>query len=442
MDKIILENKESSLPDRISLVEHGRLGSCHIEEIKRLGINFCETGYECAPKYLGIHPEKFCASYFIGAEWITDRHAVVVTPKVPNLDFIEMFVCALKIEPAAKYFSKFYGIDFNSKPIKTDVFNSQITPLIIIHFIALLKKITKRGLKKAYVIREENLQSKIKGKIKISQQIKQNVIPRREDRVYCQYQEYTVDNLENRILKKALMYAESYLNSLSAHKSFAMLISTVNNIKTYFTEVSEDVELRDLKSIVNNKIYKEYSEGIRIAKMMLRKFNYSISETKINSDFTPPFWIDMSRLYEVYVYSKLYERYGDSIKFQVAGYWKTAVDFVDTDKKIIIDTKYKPQYNASNGGIIEDIRQISAYARDMKILEAMGIDGDSIVDCLIIYPERMMDDEYSKADDNTSDDCAQFNSLDGVDNLISKATEIKGYKSFYKLSITMPTIRR
>lgn len=48
----------------------------------------------------------------------------------------------------------------------------------------------------------ENLQSKIKGKINISQHIKQNVIPRREDRVYCQYQEYTVDNLENRILKR------------------------------------------------------------------------------------------------------------------------------------------------------------------------------------------------------------------------------------------------
>ena len=438
MDKIILEDKVSALPDIIPLVEHNGFESSHLEEIKELGIDFCETGYECAPKYLGIHPERFCASYFIGAEWITDKHAVVVTPKVPNLDFIEMFVCALKFESAAKYFSKFYGIDFNSKPIKTDVFNNQITPLIILHFIALLKRITKRGLKKAYVIREENLQSKIKGKIKISQQIKQNVIQRREDRVYCQYQEYTVDNLENRILKKALMYAESYLNSLSAHKSFAMLISTVNNIKAYFTEVSEEVELRELKSIVNNKIYKEYSEGIRIAKIILRKFNYSISATKISSDFTPAFWIDMSRLYEVYVYAKLYEKYGDAIKFQVAGYSKTAVDFIDTDRKIIIDTKYKPQYNESNGGIIEDIRQISAYARDSKILKAMESNGDSIMDCLIIYPEKMIDNEHKDEDNYTLDDCVQLNSLDGIDNMIETATKIKGYERFYKLSFTMP----
>ena len=428
----------NTLPDIISLVEHKGFDSNHIEGIKELNIDFCETSYECAPKYLGIHPQTLCASYYIGAEWLTDNHAVVVTPKIPNLDFIEMFVCALKFEPSAKYFSKFYDINFNSKPINTNVFNNQITPLIVIHFIALLKKITKRGLKKAYVMKNENLQSKIKGKINISQHIKQNVIPRREDRVYCQYQEYTVDNLENRILKKALIYAESYINSLSTHKSFVTLRSTINNIKTYFTEISEDVELYELKSIVNNKIYKEYSEGIRIAKMILRKFNYSISETKISTDFIPAFWIDMSRLYEVYIYSKLHERYGDAIKFQVAGYWRTAVDFVDTDKKIVIDTKYKPQYDGSNGGIVEDIRQISAYARDSKILKAMGCNGNNVVDCLIIYPEKMIDNEHKNEDDFTFDDCAQLESLDGIDHLLYKATPIKGYERFYKLSFTMP----
>lgn len=428
----------NTLPEIITLREHWGFESNHIEEIKKLGIDFCETGYECTPKYLGIHPQTLRASYFIGAEWLTDNHAVVITPKIPDLDFIEMFVCALKFESVSKYFSKFYGIDFNSKPIKTNVFNNQITPLIVIHFIALLKKITKRGLKKAYVIKNENLQSKIKGKIKISQHIKQNIISRREDRVYCQYQEYTVDNLENRILKKALIYAESYISNLSSHKSFTILMSTINNIKTYFADVSEDVELHELKFIANNNIFKEYSEGIRIAKMILRKFNYSISDTKISSDFTPAFWIDMSRLYEVYIYSKLHERYGDTIKFQVSGYWKTAVDFVDTDKKIVIDTKYKPQYNESNGGIVEDIRQISAYARDNKILKTMGYNEDSIVDCLIVYPEKMIDNEHKDEEDCDPDDCAQLDSLDDIENLLQRATPIKGYKRFYKLSFPMP----
>lgn len=441
MDKLIGDNEVNTLPDIIPLQEHGGFPKEHIEEIKKLCVDFCETGYECAPKYLGIHPQTLCASYFIGAEWLTDRHAVVVTPKIPDLDFIEMFVCALKFEPAANYFSTFYGIDFSSRPIKTNVLNSQITPLIVIHFIALLKKITKRGLKKAYVIKEENLHCKIKGKIKISQHIKQNIIPQKEDRVYCLYQEYTVDNLENRILKKALIYAESYIRNLSFHKSFATLMSTMHNIATYFADVSEDVELYELKSITNNKIFKEYSESIRMAKMILRKFNYSLSDTKNNSDFTPAFWIDMSRLYEVYIYSKLHERYGDAIKFQVAGYRKTAVDFVDTEKKIVIDTKYKPQYDKSNGGIVDDIRQISAYARDNKILKAMDYSENSMVDCLIIYPEKVIDKEYKDEEDGTPDECMELDSLNEVGNLLEKATPIKGYKRFYKLSFPMPSRR-
>lgn len=434
MEEKLLE----SLPDIITLKEHGILNE-YSEVIKNLNIGFCKTAYNSPPKYLGIHPQTLQASYYIGAAWLTYKCAVVITPKMSNLDFVEMFVCALKFEPAAEYFSKFYSIDFEEKPIKTNVFNNQITPLIIIHFIAILKKLTKRGLKKAYVIKEENLQSKIKGKIKIVQHIKQNIFSKREDRVYCQYQEYTVNNIENRILKKALLYAESYIiGNLSKHDSFTKLIATINNIKNSFTGVSEDIELFELKSVINNKIFKEYSEGIRIAKMILQKFNYSILETKTTSNFTPVFWIDMSRLYEVYVYSKLYNKYGDKIKFQVPGYRTTAVDFIETEQKIIIDTKYKPQYSDSNKGIIEDVRQISAYARDKKIREAMGCKEDCLLDCLIICPEKMIDDEDNEIKDNLPDDCKELNSFDGVDNLCGAATEIRGYKRFYKLSFPMP----
>ncbi len=418
----------NNIPKVIPLVEHETFNDNDLNEIKGLGINFQETQYEQPPKFLGIHPLTLQASYYIGAEWLTKDHAIVVTPKMPDIDFIEMFVCALKFDASADYFAKFYGIDLDSSPIRTNVFNNRITPLIVIHFIALLKKITARGLKKEYIIRNENLQSGIKGKISISRHIRKNIIPQREDRIYCQYQEYTVDNPENRILKKALLYAESYINTLSTHHSFPTLISTINNIRTYFTDVSEDVNLSEIRHTATNKVYKEYAEGIRIAKMILRRFNYSISETKAETDTTPAFWIDMSRLYEVYVYSKLHEQYGDTIIFQVPGHFKTAVDFVDTRNKIIIDTKYKPRYDGSNSGIIDDIRQLSAYARDSKILEAMGHDGNTPADCLIIYPEKM--------------------GLSGEDNeprsikapLLENATPIKGFRNFYKISFEMPRL--
>lgn len=433
----------SRIPAITYLYEHGGFNDSDRELIRRLDIPFCEPGYECAPKYLGIHPTTLCAGYYIGAEWLTDDHAVVVMPKIRDLDFVEMFVSALRFESSAKYFDKFYDIDFNAQPIRTNAFNNQITPLLIIHFIAILKRITKRGLKKAYVMKCENLQSKVKGKIHISRHIKQNIIPRREERIYCKYQDYTVDNPENRVLKKALTFSESYLSSLAAHKSYATLTSVINNVKSHFHEVADTFDTRELKSIVKNDLYKDYSEALRIAKMILRKFSYSISETRHDIDFTPPFWIDMSRLYEVYVYSKLYERFGDAIKFQVPGHHRTAVDFVDTANKVIIDTKYKPRYNDGNCGIIDDIRQISAYARDRKILKVLGCDSSTTVDCLIIYPEKVIEptDTTDQETEAAQDSCPQLSSFTHIGSLLQHATPINGYERFYKLSFRMPYIR-
>lgn len=423
------------LPEIIHLVEHECFESAHIDGLKELGIPFEETLYECAPKYLGIHPQKLCASYYIGASWLDEKHAVVVTPKISNLDFIEMFSCALKLDAASEYFSKFYAIDLDAKPIKTSVFNNQIAPLIIFHYVALLKRLTKRGLKKGYVIRNENLQSKIKGKIDISKHIKQNIICKREDRICCKYQEYTPDNIENRILKKALFFAESYISRLRHHNSFKSLIFAINEIKAHFREVSDSVEIQDLKAVTGNKLYKEYAEGIRLAKMILRNYSYSISETQKDFDYSPVFWIDMARLYEVYVYSKLFERFGSRIKFQVPGCFRTAVDFVDTETKTIIDTKYKPRYKDGNQGVIHDIRQLSAYSRDRRILKAMGASQDLIPSCVIIYPDdSIYEDEFCQEDKLGQE------SSDRTSLLFPDAMPISGYTNFYKTNFRVPTL--
>ncbi|MEG0519486.1 MAG: TonB-dependent receptor, partial [Bacteroidales bacterium] len=379
------------------------------------------------------------ASYYIGADWLSEEHdkAVVVIPKMPNVDFVEMYMCALKFDLAADYFSRFYGIDFDKKPVETDALNNRLTPLLIIHFLAVIRGLSKRGLKKDYVVKENNLQSKIKGKICISQNIRLNNIKKRDDRIYCQYQEYTVDNPENRLLKKALVFSKRYIQKLNKHSSYSSIRTVINNLLSVFTDVSDEIEIYQVKKVAPNKLFKEYKEAIRIAKMILQQFDFSITKIERELKSTPVFWIDMSRLYEVYVYSKLYDTYGDKIKFQVPGYRKTAVDFLKIDENVIIDTKYKPKYDGSNGGIVDDVRQISAYAHDIKILKTLGV-GDSVIPaCLIIYPEKMIDNE-NKEEDEPLDDCKELKESFADTNILPQASEIGGYQKFYKLSIALP----
>ncbi|MCF0217230.1 MAG: hypothetical protein HUK21_12275 [Fibrobacteraceae bacterium] len=64
------------------------------------------------------------------------------------------------------------------------------------------------------------------------------------------------------------------------------------------------------------------SKALKVAKMVLRHFDYSIKKTEQGDSpryETHPFWIDMSRLFELFVYGKLNEnpKYRECIKFKV-----------------------------------------------------------------------------------------------------------------------------
>ena len=184
-----------------------------MEYLVGLGLTFEEPDFRKEPKYLGIC--NWAASYYIGAAWLVEKElAVVVTPKMKNIDFVEMFLAALKIDTQkeSNYFAKCYGIQFDEPSIETNEELNQLTPLLVLHFLFLLERLVKRGLKKGYVLHEENLKAKVKGRILFGKHLKTNVFQQRADRIYCQYQEYTEDIPENRLLKKALLFSERVIS--------------------------------------------------------------------------------------------------------------------------------------------------------------------------------------------------------------------------------------
>lgn len=107
---------------------------------------------------------------------------------------------------------------------------------MLLHYLSLLTQLMKGGLRKGYVIREENLQSKVRGRILFQNHLKQNVFNKREDRVFCRYQEYTTDIPENRLLKKALELAKSSLLDIPSLKKDVSdeIFQNVNNLEAAF----------------------------------------------------------------------------------------------------------------------------------------------------------------------------------------------------------------
>ncbi len=374
-------------------------------------------------KFLKLHSD-FKSDYYIGADWLKEKEsALLVFPKIDNLDYLSMFLECLSNPYTAKEINKkrknekIYEISFNKPSIPLEGHKFDLTPLLIVHFLNVIKAIIKKGLKKDYIKVESNLNSKIKGKILINKTIKQNLLKANFNKTFCSYQIFTVNNKENQILKKALIFIQKYL-SINKINTDTNINSLLNYCLSAFENVSNNIDIKSIKHIKTSSFFQEYKEGINLAQMILKRFGYSLNSINKNIESKiPPFYINMPLLFEVYVLLKLKKEFGNDIIYQYdKGYGET--DFLDKKRKIIFDAKYKNAY-INNGYDIEDIRQLSGYARDERVLKRLNIDLNNpvIVDCVIIYPDIS-------------------NKKDDLKNI--KQNIIKNFVKFYKYGIKMP----
>lgn len=338
-------------------------------------------------------PWGYYASYMIGAEWIDEKEALVVTTKrgMEKIDFLTMFMTCFTSGLSVEAFSEIYNIDSEAPTIYAPSLKGVLSPLIVLHFLGVVSRI--RSLKKDYVHYSENLK-KVKGHIKVMKNERKNIAVKRFDRVFCDYDEYTTDIPENRLIKKALLFSKQILRPvIENHQSGTKVNIMLLRALTMFENVSEDVQIREVRRIKGHKMFSEYNEAVRLAKLILQRYDYSISKTSKEEEYVSPFTLDMSLLYEHYVYGLLREAYGNRILYQCEG--ETGFpDFLycSSGFRAIPDTKYIPKYEtASLDNYV--IRQLSGYSRDLPILKKLGykdIDEESPVPnvpCIIIYPK-------------------------------------------------------
>lgn len=439
-----------------NLTEHSE---CEFEAqaLLKIALDFSgpPNNFMGAPNKLGISVRRGSKAnsivllpyYYIGATWLSDNLSAVVHPKINDIDFIQMFSYSLQLgsPKEREYFSKCYGIDIDAPEIEVDSDLNIITPLIMIHYVSLLEELIKHGLKKGYVTNECNLKSKIKGHILFSTHLSRNIIPKREDRNYCRFSEFTADIPENRLLKKALMFVQSAIKRYtdfcgSSEDGKLPIPIRINRLISHFGCVSDQISLSDVQKTSSNKVFSLYEESIRLAKLILRSLDNDVAKKDNSKEKckVKPFWIDMPRLYEMYVYGKLLEMVktdksleGEKIIFQCEGYGQTAADFVFVNHGIILDAKYKPAYEAGHKGLIHDVREMSGYARDINILNQMNKNEGDPVKAIILYPSHMENQE-------NKDDEVQIENNKGIEFLSEKSKKIKPYKDFYKMPIEIP----
>ena len=376
-------------------------------------------------------PWGYYASYKIGAEWIDENEALVVTTKrgMENVDFLSMFMTCFSSNLEIDSFSKIYSIHAELPSIDAPSLRGVVSPLIVLHFIGVVNRI--KALKRGYIHRCENLK-KVKGKINILRNERTNISLKRYDRIYCSYDEYSVDIPENRLIKKALLFSQRMVQRIGEHHhSYNSIRQMLARSLSMFENVSNEVDIKDIRQIKGHKLFKEYAEAIRLAKLVLRHFDYSLNKVSETDNKIVPFVLDMSLLYEHYVYGLLFEAYKNKIVYQYIG--KTGLpDFLYCSNgfKAILDTKYIPKYEKGSLDTYV-IRQLSGYSRDIPILKRLGYDDiieNSVtpsVPCVIIYPQESTTEENPFKGKRLSELCTN---------------QIRNLSQFYKISIPIPII--
>lgn len=374
---------------------------------------------------------KFETSYYIGTDWVVENELPIhVQPKLNNqdreLNFLQMLSEALEHTESMEHLEHLFEIDFKKPMIEIHQSEDLLSPLMVVQFLHLLKRIVRKGLKKSYYRVEENLNARVKGKILVNNTIKKNHQNNKNQFTFCNYQAYGYDSIENSILKKALTFVKGALDNIRGIDT-KELYNLYNYVSPAFSQVSKDVSTKELRQYKPNPLFKEYKQAIQFAKLILKKYGYNISKVNSHKVKTPPYWIDMSKLFELYVFGKLKEVFplNGEIKYQEKVYYRE-LDYLlkskDGKYKMVIDAKYKPRY--SNRHIeIDDLRQVITYSRMSKVYDKLDVEVDKNIDCLIIYPDQSL---YKN----------NFEDLD----FKSHDFRVKEYVNVFNVGISLPEI--
>lgn len=330
-------------------------------------------------------------SYLIGLDYLNDNLPFMVEPKFEDekkeysIDFYSILFKSLPYIKNNEDISDLYFVDFSKPPIEINQKDDFLTPILVIQFLTYLNKICHSGLQKGYYWVDENLDGKVKGKILIKDTIRQNHLNLKFTKTHCRYQEFGINTKENQFLKYTFQFSLNYLNQFQKLNIINELESSVGFIKSSLEKVRCNSVFRKEIIVNNNPLFVMYKNALKIANLILKRSSFNITNTTNDKVKAYPYWINMSKLFEIHVLKLLRSTFKEGVYYQKKYSGRIPDIVLNTDDyKAIIDVKYKPYEEKSIE--IEDVRQVAAYARMKSIFRDLELKNNQVLDAIIIYP--------------------------------------------------------
>lgn len=377
----------TAMPAHITAWEHQRIAitstgsastlsraeAAHLEGLARRYPGFCEFGLQ------SVKLAQYCGAVGLGGRVLEVLPKVQDAQPTHGADATGALLRLLRLSGGASSWSH--------ESASHRVNHGCLLDAFIAHFFDLVRAVIRGGLQKRYREQADDL-GVVRGRIAIGRQL--GALANRADRIACEYDDLTVDNVLNRTLAAAVRATRPWLREMAANRRWLDLMAV-------FDEVDDRaLTTHDLQRLVFDRQAERYREAITWARWILALLAPSL---RAGTNEAPALLFDMNRLFESAVARVLARRVrasgeGLTVIAQEARAHLASIDGADGELRyrlrpdivvrkhgvpvMVADTKWKRVGVDSRGYLSPDeadVYQMHVYAS-----------GYGVADVALVYP--------------------------------------------------------
>ena len=247
---------------------------------------------------------------------------------------------------------------------------NDIFEFLMYYFIGEVEKLFQLGVFKDYIGFQDNLKFK-RGKINFPEHIRRNIFD--HSKIFCEYDEMTIDNIENQIIRYTTHILRFMTNNSDIKKRLSKLEVVLDEAEL------REISIIDFDSIHYSRLSQRYKRVHDICRLFLESKTIENIQGRIGFS---SFLMDMNNLFERFVLKLIkrqfprfkifynrreYSRIKKERPEQLYVTLKPDILMLKRGKQeLVLDTKYKNAYSRDSRGIESlrnsDIFQIISYS--------------------------------------------------------------------------------
>lgn len=328
-------------------------------------------------------------SSYVGVVRAPDGTQIEILPKIAKSSAADVRRIRRTLLDMLSSLPRFRHILTHNASLQTS--RMSLLDVFIHQFLQAVQAIVKRGLRGGYSTRQDNLFA-LRGKLQVAAHLRGNLI--RRERFFSEFDEFSTDRAENRLIHTALRLAQSWSSSAISQQLARELCFVFCDVPV------SKVPAVDLQLIELDRDMGYYTSALAWATLILRGHSPLTGSGKNEA---PSMLFPMQDVFEAYVAKHLRAqfhpsfglqkqprsqslvRYGDKDKDE--GWFQLKPDLLVTDStgnRMVLDTKWKlidgSKDNSRDKFGLSQADFYQMYAYGQKYLQGDG-------DIVLIYPK-------------------------------------------------------